>query len=817
MQQSLNEVRNPDRSGLHEDPHAASAAALIQDGVPEALTRPVAPAVLDALGASLDTMVAALLRQSAEMAGQPFRPAQDASATERLVWPAPEAVAASGDRQDGAGASADTTDAGSAPDLAAMAVKAAAPAGGYDTATNTLQWNIPAMFGGSAAKAIATLSQFNGQGVHVADYDDGIDKTVKALMTRYDASRELVINGQKADPGILSGSGAGVHGTATAGEIIADGTTNGGTLTGLAYGAQLTAVNIFSGVAANNFVTAIRLMANFDVTNNSWGWSTKWADSASTAFGAAFQGAIKTAVDTGRAGLGTVVVHAAGNEWSVDHRDLNTSEFSADRHVVNVAAIGSNGDVSYYSNRGASLLVGASSGGSTGQYIATTDRTGAAGYAAGDVTKSFNGTSAAAPQVTAIVADMLSANSKLGWRDVQNILALTANDVETKTFTKSAVGQMAYGWSINGASGVNGGGYHFSNDVGFGIANGHDAVREAEVWNYFNPVAQTSANELRVSASVGATAVSAGVAGTSFSFKITQSISVENVSLTFNISSRNLDNLSVTLTGPSGTKSLMLDTSTGAAVSASNFTWSLGSHAFLGELSAGSWTVTFKDTVAADAVKLNSATLELFGSSVSAAHVFHYTDEAAMMLAYDPSRLVIKDASGVDNWLDLAPTTGAADVNLATGATSTLAGKAFATIAAGTTINKVTLGDGTATVRANNNGDTVVAGHGAATILGGLGNDTFYSGWANDVMTGGAGSDVFAFSHAGFGKDVITDFVKGQDKISLKGLAATFAQLKIVDTGSQITIGGITAAATDTIILQNTKNQHLAASDFVFA
>ncbi|MDX2201769.1 MAG: S8 family serine peptidase [Hyphomicrobiaceae bacterium] len=770
------------------------------------LTRPAAPRVLDALGGALDALARSLIAQTAEEA--PARTDAAPAPAGPAEW-TPAALV-----QHGTAAQEAATAAGGAPAMessAAAKVKTA----GYSSQTNTAQWYIAAMFGGSAAKAQSVLAQFNGRGVAIADYDDGIDKTVVALKANYDASKELVINGRKADPGILSGAGSGVHGTATAGIISADAASNGGTLTGLAYGAKLTAVNIFSGVAASNLTTAIRMMSNFDVTNNSWGWSTKWADSVSTSFGAAFVSGIKYAADSGRGGLGTNIVHAAGNEWSTDRRNVNTSQFGADRHVINVAAVSSNGDVSYYSNRGSALLVGASSGGNTNQYIATTDRTGSAGYAAGDVTTSFNGTSAAAPQVTAIVADMLSANARLGWRDVQRILALTARDVETTSFTKAATGRMAYGWDVNKAVGVNGGGYHYSNDVGFGLADGFAAVRMAEVWSYFNPTPATSANEQRVSASASGRAIATG--GTAISFTVGQSISIENVNLTFSISTKNLNNLSVSLTGPSGTKSLMLDTSTGAATGASNFSWTLNSRAFLGELSAGTWTVTFKDAVAADGAKLNSVSLDIYGAAASSQRVFHYTDEAAMMQAYDASRITINDPKGVNDWINLAATTGAANVNLASGASSTLNGRVFARIGSTTKINNVALGDGVSTVVGNNNGNTFVAGHGAATILGGTGNDTFYTGWASDVFTGGAGKDTFAFTHAGFGNDKITDFQKGQDKISLKGLAAGYAQLSILDTGSQITISSAAWAATDAIILTNTKSQRLAASDFVFA
>ena len=683
-------------------------------------------------------------------------------------------------------------------------------AAGYDPVLNKVQWNVPAMFGGSAAKATSVLSQFNGQGIHIGHYDTGIDKWLPALATHYDASRELIINGVKADPTIFTPTGKGDHGTASAGIMIADASTNGGALTGLSYGATLTSVSIFSGVAGANQIEAIRQMTKFDVTNNSWGWNDKWADSSSTGFGASFQAALKSVADTGRSGLGTVMVHSVGNEWRTDHRDANTQEFSADRHVISVGALSSNGDVTFYSQRGADVLVSGVSG------VTTTDMRGAAGWSAGDTT-GFAGTSAAAPEVTAIVADMMSANGQLGWRDVENILALTANARAAVPFATAPTGQMAYGWTVNGAIGVNGGGYHFSNDVGFGIANGHDAVREAEVWGYFNSAPQTSANEQQAHATAAATAIAPTATGTALTFSIAKAISIENVSLSLNVSTGNLNNLQVMLISPNGTMSMMLDASTGTASGAYGFNWTLGSHAFLGELSAGTWTVKLIDTVASDYARLNSISLDVYGSTPSAAHVHHFFDEAPKMAAFDPTRLVIHDSAGAGAWLDTAAMTGAEVINLASGATSTLNGKAFVTIGLDTVINNVTLGDGAATVTGNNNGDTVVAGHGAANILGGAGNDRFVSGYGNDAFRGGGGADVFAFTHAGFGRDLIGDFVAGVDRISLKGLGDTFSKLSIADTGSQITISHATAQDGDVIVLLNTNGQHLTASDFVFA
>jgi Ca2+-binding RTX toxin-like protein len=83
-------------------------------------------------------------------------------------------------------------------------------------------------------------------------------------------------------------------------------------------------------------------------------------------------------------------------------------------------------------------------------------------------------------------------------------------------------------------------------------------------------------------------------------------------------------------------------------------------------------------------------------------------------------------------------------------------------------------------------GDTLT-GSAAANILsggagndilnGGAGNDTLIGGAGKDALTGGAGADIFSFSTTtesakGTNRDVITDFVRGTDKIDLSAIDA---------------------------------------------
>lgn len=75
-------------------------------------------------------------------------------------------------------------------------------------------------------------------------------------------------------------------------------------------------------------------------------------------------------------------------------------------------------------------------------------------------------------------------------------------------------------------------------------------------------------------------------------------------------------------------------------------------------------------------------------------------------------------------------------------------------------------------------GDDLLFGeYGNDVLIGGDGGDTLTGGLGRDILTGGAGPDVFDFdsikdSRKGGMRDVITDFVRGEDKIDLSTIDA---------------------------------------------
>lgn len=542
-------------------------------------------------------------------------------------------------------------------------------------------WHLQA--GTAAAPALDVVDAWReatGRGVNVAIFDDGAD-----------------------------------HATAVTGIIGAR--PSSAAPIGVAYNANLSAFTVV-GQSMTAITNTMWQAQNYDVTNNSWGWNYAfYANRLSTSFSSFFD-AIANAADHGRSGLGTVQVVAGGNSRATGG-DTNLSNFTNDRHVIAVGAVTSEGGVASYSNPGASLLVSApSSGGTRG--ITTTDLPGSAGYSATDVTDSFGGTSAAAPQVSGTVALMLEANPYLGWRDVRTILAMTAEQPTGIATT------------TNGAANWNGGGMHFSNDTGFGVVDARAAVRLAETWT----AQSTSANELNLSVSSNQTQVLRANGSISYSFNVTSAIDLENVEVQLSGNHSRASDLVVQLVSPDGTTSYLLNHS-GGSVALSTFT--LSSNAFLGEDGAGQWTLRVSEGSGAVAGTFLGATLSLHGSDPATSDdVFVYTDAFGSLS--DGNRGVLHTTSG-HGVINAAATTSNDIIDLHAGATSTIAGRGLY-LTSDSIVNTAVAGDGNVKLIANDHGNVLVGGHGNDIFVGGTGNDTFVSGSGHyNVMNGGAGTD----------------------------------------------------------------------------
>lgn len=601
------------------------------------------------------------------------------------------------------------------------------------------QWHFDLMGNGGGRGFIEAIwDEFTGAGVHVGIYDVSVQITHHDLDDNYDPSLHVLVGGVPAVPLASPGD---AHGTAVAGIIGAE-ANNGAGGVGIAFGSSLTSVGFLDSAGpittTEGYLAALDHIASFDITSNSWGYPANYdyqfnhlvPGSSANLEALAFA----DAVETGRGGLGTIIVKSAGNS------NVDTAGESNDglRYTLNVAALLETGFAASYSNFGLDVLVSAAGGdnGANGtRLITTTDLLGTAGYntaadptGAQDFTDRMNGTSSAAPMVSGVVALMLDANPDLGWRDVQNILAMTA--FQTGSGLGGAPGlNENHSWFVNAAGNWNGGGMHFSNDYGYGNVDPFGAVRMAEAFAIIGKPAQTSANEL--SGATDVLNVNLAVPDNNpgnpvtFDFVVDDDLMIDHVTLTLNFNHTSMGQLGIKLVSAEGTE-LQVKTPRSYGLNFSG-SWEFGIDALRGELSAGTWTLKVYDTTAGYTGTINTLQLTVYGQAANPADdVYHFTDEFSAMAGLDPSRGTVNDTDGGIDWLNMAAVSGGVVLNLNNGASS------FLTIGANADIENAITGDG----------NDAIAGNALANILHGMrGNDTLNGGMGNDTLDGGAGGD----------------------------------------------------------------------------
>lgn len=636
-------------------------------------------------------------------------------------------------------------------------------------------------------------ADYRGAGVSVGIWDDGVQASHWDLAANYDASKQVTTSGtlNNGQP-VATGDN---HGTAVAGLIAADDNGQGGV--GVAPDAKITGIKIFGGADDINsqwsrYLLTLDNLGKFDVTNHSYGAAPDYRVYGDTA-------KFEASLVTGRGGLGTINVKSAGNH----NTDGIGTAVDASRSTVTVAALTSDGQVASYSAYGAHILVAAPAG------SVTTDRLGTVGYntaTGGDYTTGFGGTSAAAPVTTGLVSLMLDANAGLGWRDVQAILAYSAQGTGSLVTGNTANENSA--WRTNGADNWNGGGLHYSNDYGFGLINAHAAVRMAEVWTLMQGSAAVSANEIK--AATGTLAVSRAItdnATTSYSFTVAGKVELEHVGLTLTLTHSDLTDLRISLVSPDGTEIIVYNGTSGTATTSDlGLTYTFGLEGFRGELSNGVWTVRISDVAAGDTGVLTSVAFTGYGASETVNDVYHYTDEvlAALARSGGAARLTLVDSDGGTDWIDAAPMWKNLSLDLREGATSTLGGTAFLSIAAGSVIENAVGGDGNDSLTGNAANNILVGMRGDDRLDGGAGSDTawFYGlssaytlveadGWITVTsLTGGYGIDVLlGFEFARFDDKVIDLIATFMDETAPVVTAMTPADgATFVDAGANIVL-----------------------------
>ena len=345
----------------------------------------------------------------------------------------------------------------------------------------------------------------------------------------------------------------------------------------------------------------------------------------------------------------------------------NYDGYANSRYVIGVGACTNLGTQAYYSNDGANLLVCApSNGGTLG--ITTTDVTGTDGYSPGpgepndpDYTNSFGGTSSATPLTSGGVALMLAANPNLGWRDVHEILASTARQIDV---TDSD-------WVING------GGFKFNHKYGGGMVDLGAAVARSLNWKNLAPEISES---LTLSSPSVPAAIVEGAAGISrnFDFSGQSNLRVERVEVTIAVSHPHRSDLEISLTSPDGTRSILeahharpdpfYSSDDDIDISDGDSGWTYTTTHDWGENSAGVWTLQARDLVSGSIGSLKSAQVTIHGTASSSQRV-----------TFDQPRYLTGEGAGSITLRinRLGAPTGAISVDLGTAGGTATAGTNF--------------------------------------------------------------------------------------------------------------------------------------------
>ncbi|MDO9524361.1 MAG: S8 family serine peptidase [Gemmobacter sp.] len=604
--------------------------------------------------------------------------------------------------------------------------------------------------------------EFTGAGVRVAVLDDGVDNVHEDLAANYNYGGEWDFRDDDWSAQHVNPDEA--HGTAVAGIIaMADNDVGG---VGVAYGSTVAGFRVHTVVTAdgmNQIAEGIATASGqinphipsvdhtMDVVNMSLGTAIGGTFYDAWGFGdapwIAINSALVNGVAIGRGGLGTIYVKSAGNARAAD-QDSNTESWGANPATISVAAVNRDGTLSTYSTQGANLLISGFGTPLAGEMY-TTDRTGADGYDLGNYTFGFNGTSAAAPTITGVVALMLDANEGLAWRDVQEILGYSARHVGTD-IGAGVSGAETSAWQFNASNTWNGGGLHHSRDYGFGLADAHAAVRMAEVWTDITGAAQTSANWQIASsdfidadetvdgfAGGGVTATTVGTE--SYVIAQIQNIRLQHISLELDFSTTYIGDMEITITSPSGTTATLVSrVGTGSFGSSQDFDgrWVFAANAFWGETSAGNWTVTFNDASASDTWLIRDAVLHLGGKTLTDNDHFVFTNEFSDYAGIFGHSTSFVGGLGSRDTLNAVAVTSDSTINLLDGL-GVVDGVAI-TLA---TMEDIYSGDGDDQLVGNNIANILSGGRGRDTLFGENGHDTIYGGFGADQLIGGQGVD----------------------------------------------------------------------------
>ncbi|XP_033759157.1 proprotein convertase subtilisin/kexin type 7-like [Pecten maximus] len=441
-----------------------------------------------------------------------------------------------------------------------------------------------------------------GKGVTVAVVDDGLEWTNPDLQDNYNAAGSWDLNSDDSDPMPNSRLESNHHGTRCAGEIAA--VRNSICGVGVAYDAKVSGLRVLDGPMTDSLEASAfnKNMQINDVYSCSWGPD----DDGKTVDGPHLlaQAAMRYGINYGRGGYGNIYVVASGNGGRFQD-NCNYDGYANSLYTVTIGAVDETGHMPFYAEECASMLaVTFSSGSSFSQRsIVTTDWT---KHGGNGCTSRHTGTSAAAPLAAGMIALMLQVRPCLTWRDIQYIIAMTAQKVDVNLAD----------WQRNGA------GLFHSHKHGFGLMKAWRLVNAAKIWTMVSWLTAYSHESGKIRKEIPKSMSSPLIVF----YNVTEGdiggfdlLTLEHVQVTLSLEHPYRGYLEIQLACPSGTKSVIgaprrLDNSTKGFSG-----WTFSTVRCWGEKPVGTWKLTVIDTDPGDHGKgyLTEWKLKLYGSPMT--------------------------------------------------------------------------------------------------------------------------------------------------------------------------------------------------------
>ena len=501
---------------------------------------------------------------------------------------------------------------------------------------NTGQTNFASNAGTSGADLnVDTVisSGYTGNGVIVAVIDGGLEIAHEDLVDNIVTGSWDFVNSDQ-DP---TGAGnVGRHGTSAAGLIAAKGWNNKGGR-GVAPNASLIGYNYLESSTIGNQIKSWGIDPDVsvatDIFNMSYGTTVDTGYTIPSYLDNDKKTALINGVSNLRGGKGAIYIQSSGNDYKTNATsDCGSTNFSCTEliadsrgavpYIMQVGSLNAVGGISSYSTPGSGLWVSGFGGeyGNNASYTSsgkpammtvdlsgcTNGYVGSNGYtqnnqfdnnsgdysenSACNYTADFNGTSSSAPTVSGVVALMLEANPNLTWRDVKHILAGTADQVGSASYTYGGVVQSE--WETNTA------GYKFHNWYGFGKVDAAEAVSNAASYTAnsrgtfvkTNLTFSTTLNQSIVPSSTRTSAIPVTKPAGSNNF-------VEYVTVSVKFDHAVPKSVGIRLLSPGGTEVNIMQPFTTVTTNPSSVIFQIGVSSLYGEIIEGNWTIGLDDYV----------------------------------------------------------------------------------------------------------------------------------------------------------------------------------------------------------------------------